>query len=748
MVDFSRYINPIIKDVKQISDIDDKHSNYFEFPKDIDYLITLIKLLSKDIDIQHNKVLILQKELEELKFLIESFTGDDKNESIADYNSTFKTATRVIGDLNRLLDQISSPYFGRITFERRANKEIPAGKVISYIGKNAYFDKETNRALVTDWRAPIANLYYMNQGPTKNVSFQTPVGLQEGDLTEKTQFDISMGRINSVYESQTGNATADAFLLSQLSKKIGKKLTDIVSTIQDQQNKIIRDEINKPMIIQGVAGSGKTTILLHRIAYLLYGYKDQISTENSLIIAPSKMFLDYISEILPSLGVDQIHRNTYLYWCKSILNWDDRNLISTLPDDLEVKTFKSSTLFIRLIEKFVKDFEKDLFDKINDPIKNQIATRYYDLEKLHPNLSINEKLELAVKYAFAQIQFTNKTTGNFFGDLDKNNKREKDVLDYIRRRVSALKLYKELFQFEYIFKEFDIDKKLVEKVRSQSLNILQTNGNISYYKIEDLAPLVWLHFKLFGTHDYQRDYIAIDEAQDMSPFQLLTLAKVAKNQNITIAGDLAQAIIEPFYLSDWQEITLLFKEYFNCEVNFHQLDKCYRTTVEIIEFANKIISNRFPSTYKLPEAVLRHGNSVSIVTLQEELWKLTENSEDEEKFLNLLEYENQIGFATLAILCRNSKHSDAVYNSLSKLQTKIKRNVFNYSEEDYHEGIIVLPIEKAKGLEFDSVIVADFNDENFKNTFLDAKLFYVAATRALHRLHIIENKNKSKLLEH
>jgi DNA helicase-2/ATP-dependent DNA helicase PcrA len=742
MINFSKYINPIFRSLDNIVEFDNIVNSPFitEYP----YLMHLIKLINVNAKEYSGQVERLQKEIIEILFLVESNTGDDKSEAIADYNRTFKIAERVVEDLNRLLDQLSSPYFGRITFDRKAGKDIPAGKITSYIGKYAYFDQETKKALITDWRAPIANLYYMNPGPQKNVDFESPAGLQTGDLVEKTQFDIAMGRISNVYSAQTGNSTADAFLLSQLNKKVGKKLTDIVSTIQDQQNTIIREGIMNPMIIQGVAGSGKTTILLHRIAYLLYKYKSEISTENSLIIAPSKMFLDYISEILPSLGVGHMLRNTYLFWAKTILKWDSNYVFSSEPDDLDVKTFKGSKVFIDIIEKFFVDFESDLFDKINDPIKDKIEARYYELGKIHPNLPMNERLELAVSYSFAQLQYVSQTTGNFMGKLDRNNLRQKLIQDYIKNRTSPFKLYKELFRFEYIFRDFKVDPTLIAKVREYSLKTITTSKNISYYKFEDLAPLVWMTFKIQGTDVNMRDYIAIDEAQDMSLFQLLTLHKIAKNGNITIAGDLAQSIIEPFYLTDWKQVIDLYKEHFNTETQYHHLDKCYRTTIEVIEFANRIITGKFPESYKLPEAVLRHGDKVNIHEYNLELSsdKFTQNENDKSKLIELIKEERTKGFATLAIVCRNSNHADKIFNNLNVIKDEFDENVFNYSEEDYHEGILVLPIERAKGLEFDSVIIADMNEENYPKSFLNAKLFYVAATRALHRLHVVTSKSK------
>jgi DNA helicase-2/ATP-dependent DNA helicase PcrA len=735
MKDYSKRINPIIRNLAEISSFSDiKDSPYIS---EYAYLKSLVQLISKDIKENQSSIESLQKLLKDLEFEIKSYVGADKSAASSDYGHTKKSIKRKIEQINQALEQISTPYFGKIVFERQADKVFPSGKITSYIGKHAYFDFELRSPIITDWRAPITDLYYSNSGPTKGVSFKSPAGEQFGNLLEKTQYEIAHGRITNVYNSQTGNAVADTFLLSQLSKKIGKKLTDIVSTIQDQQNKIIRDKVDAPMIIQGVAGSGKTTILLHRVAYLLYAYKESISGANSLIIGPNKMFLDFISEILPSLGVIAIEQNTYTMWAKSILKWDYRFILSDTPDNLKVKKFKGSPIFVKIVTNFLDSFETNLLENISDPMKEIIKSRYFDLQKSQPMLSLFERLDFSVQYAFAQQQFKYNMTGDFNGDIVARDIRQQKILNYFKKKTNVFELYKSIFKNAILFSNEGLAEAEFLEIQKHSMTTLtKTKGNC-FFKVEDLAPILWIYFRIYGVKSKLKDYIAIDEAQDMSIFQILSLVKSAKMGNVSIAGDLAQSILPPFNIEDWQELIDSCKTTLGYDIKYHQLDKCYRTTVEIIDYANSRIKGKFPSSYKLPEAVLRHGEKVNEVNLQGFFFNDSITKKDLNHLLKILSDEEKKGAATIAIICKSLQHSDKVYEKLSLMRDRLAKKIYNFTEDDFHEGILILPVERAKGIEFDAVIMADYCKEMYSDSFLDSKLFYVAVTRALHRLHIL-----------
>jgi DNA helicase-2/ATP-dependent DNA helicase PcrA len=259
--------------------------------------------------------------------------------------------------------------------------------------------------------------------------------------------------------------------------------------------------------------------------------------------------------------------------------------------------------------------------------------------------------------------------------------------------------------------------------------------------------MVYLQLKLKGTKEFEQDYIVVDECQDLSFIEIATLAQIARNGNITLAGDLAQSIIPPFYIRDWENVIELINRITKKEVSYHQLNRCYRTTVEIIDFANKIFKGRFPKSYKLPEAVLRHGEDIKRIEYKTEIKDLDNN--ELKGFINIIKEEFEKDAVTCALICKDRQHANEIYEKIKPFENEIGRDVVAYSESDYKNGLLILPVSYAKGLEFDSVIILDMNKDRYPDTEYSTRLLYVAITRALHRLIIITNDNiaNSPLLE-
>ena len=745
MQDFKQYLNPVYKEVdtyiKNSSRDGDSQLEKEEYP----HLHKTLTTIGDKVDKQLFFIQKLKEDIAKQEELIESETGDDKSDAVKEMNKLLKQMDRLLTTTNRFLESLNSPYFGRIKFDRKANQELPARIIDTYLGKAAFIDPDTNIPLITDWRAPIANLYYQNTGPANDQQFVAPVGVQKGDLLLKRQFEIGAGELYSIYESKTGNAAADAFLLKQLETRIGKKLQDIVSTIQAQQNEIIREDIGNPTIIQGVAGSGKTTIILHRLAYLFFTYNETIKPENSLIIAPNTMFLDYISDVLPSLGVDGLKQNTYLNWAKDILGWNNSYYINQIDDDNEIKQLKGGKKYLNVVKNFFQFFEVDLFEKMPDFINLEIQARYIEMREQYPDMSILEILDLSTEYAFAQRQFKRKFTGNFNNQLQDQAERIKKIKSYIKKRTNPYTLYKELIDHPEIFKESGFSTTETERIITYTKKVFKRGSKGSPYKLEDLPGMVWLHMQLKSIKNMMYDYIVIDEAQDLSIFQLITVSLLAKNNNITIAGDTAQAIIPPFYIQNWQTLIETFKENKIGNINYHELYRCYRTTIEVIEYANKIFAKKFPEGYKLPEAVLRHGDDVDEIKFKTNTAKASDS--EIAKLKETINSDFTKDAATVALIARDEDHADQVFERLNNEKTELIRSIHSYKEDDYKDGILVLPVSRAKGLEFDSVFVMDVNNDNYPVDDLSVRLLYVAITRALHRLHIVHSPTPSKLLK-
>ena len=731
MQDFKQYLNPLYKDVNNVVDFSDiKQKDLSQTEKEeYPYLERASLLIASTVKWHLKKLDDLEIELEKQIERIDAESGlDDRMAAVSIYNKILRNIQDEVEEINRELLFLDSPYFGKITFS--PTKSTLRRDIDTYIGKFALIDEETQLPLVTDWRAPIANIYYENSGPTDGVFFNSPLGRQEGNLKQKRQFQISKARINNIYDAKSGNAAADEFLLAQLHEKLGKKLTDIVSTIQAQQNEIIREEINKPVVIQGVAGSGKTTIILHRLAYLFYAHKQDIHPERSLIIAPNTMFLDYISDVLPNLGIVGVQTQTYLFWAKSIMGWDDSYMISPEEENLDIKEFKGSNEFIHLLDEYFENFERNLFKDIPYSRRGDVKERYFHLKKNSPQISFLERLDLSLDYAFAQRDFDEKRIGLMDSTQEFREGKKKEIKEYFRKNSNVFNIYRNLFKANILSKE----------ISRYTLKGLKKEGNIHMFRMEDIAPLLYIYFKLYGTKDIKLDYIVVDEAQDLSLIQIYTLFLVSKNNNITLAGDLAQSIIPPFYIKDWEMVFNLFRENHIDNCSYHQLNRCYRTTIEIIDFANRIFKKRFPKNYKLPEAVLRHGDDVVNLETDEDISK--GNISDLRKIADILNDHFNKGAATCAVVCRDRRHAEDVVKIFQNNSDLFNREIVSFEEVDYKTGIQILPIEKAKGLEFDTVVLIDVDSERYMDTELDTRLLYVGITRALHHLVITKAKVK------
>ena len=724
MQSFKKYLNPLHKDLDEVASFPDlsnisslEQEEYPRLQEVTKRKVLLIKQLIPRLE-------RLEVELEHQIEIINMESGeDDIKAAKSTYNQILRQINELVDRINTELIALDSPYFGKIVFT--PYDSTTKKPLILYIGKFALMDEETHIPIITDWRAPIANLYYENSGPTNNVSFVAPVGKRKGNLQQKRQFQISRARIRGIYDAKSGNAAADAFLLAQLNERLGQKLQDIVSTIQAQQNEIIREEINKPVLIQGVAGSGKTTILLHRLAYLFYAHKESIRANNSLIIAPNQMFIDYVSDVLPDLGIEKVDTQTYMFWGKKILGWNDHYTLSPLEEDLRFKEYKGSVEFLNILESYFNEFESNLLENIPYSRKERISRRYYELKEQFPNIDMEERLGLSVDFAFAQRQFDQAKSGYVDTYFNDDIEKKREILAYFSRSVNIYALYKKLFRTNLL--DPDCGK--------YTLQAMTTSGKNTYYRIEDLAPMVFIHQKIYGTKGIERDYIMVDEAQDISYIQLATLINVAKNSNLTIAGDLAQSIIPPFYIKNWQGVIELTDKMTKKETSYHQLQRCYRTTVEIIDYANEIFKSKFPEGYKLPEAVLRHGDPVENVYLPNDFGKSSEK--DIKIVVEKIKTQFEKGAVTCAVLCRDKNHATEIYSILKKYEEDIDRDVVSYTESDYKQGVLILPIEQAKGLEFDSVIIMDLNDALYPDTEITWRLLYVGMTRALHRLMIV-----------
>ena len=692
-------------------------------------------------DLEQNKLQNIRKQYQELlieyEAKIEKVKKDYKNDPFLQANLLEQFYTK----LAQIQRHLQDPFFGRIDFTDSTSKL----KDVCYIGKVGIIDDE-GKIITVDWRAPIASLYYdSNVGPT---SYDSPSGIIKGNLDLKRQFEIKNGELLSYQDVNT--VSNDELLKPYLSVNADNRLKNIVATIQSEQNQIIRKELRENNIIQGTAGSGKTTVALHRIAYLIYNEQKKYNENQFIVIGPNAYFMDYISSVLPDLDVNTVTQYTFLDIVNNYLNEKikiaDQN--SRLEDILKGNkvskniSFKTTLKYKDAIEKFVENIEENI---VHGPltfrgieILDEKAINNFLRKK---NLGILERIKEFNKYCKKYIkenadeikhQYWLKFREEFL-KLPKDSIRKQEILDdteefnkevlkidkivneYFKEfSLKPMSLYK-LFILnceKYLgFKDCDIDD--LKKTTIDSIN----KKMLGY---EDLPALMYLNLLFNGYKDYDKFiHVVVDEAQDFGLFHFFVLKKLFKNSTFSIFGDLAQSIYSYQCISNWNDV---INEVFANKCNLLALEKSYRTTYEIMEGAN-LISKTFG--FGEGKAVLRHGDKI-------ETYEMTKENTSMFIMKRLEDLINE-GFQSIAIICKNEEETIKLAKILSK--SKIKINLISSKNTKYDGGICLVPSYLAKGLEFDAVIIYNVDDYDCKNE-IDMKLLYVAMTRALHKLDI------------
>ena len=666
--------------------------------------------------------------------------------------------------IRNLYRAIENPYFARIDVmqDKKDNKV--------YIGKINIFDEDYN-VVVADWRAPIASLYYDAQiGKCK---YNSPDGEIETEMTLKRQYQIESGKLISF---QDVDVTANDDLLQQALNDVSDaRMKNIITTIQKEQNEVIRAPMNKPLIIQGVAGSGKTTVALHRIAYLVYTYEERFRPEDFLIIAPNKFFLSYISNVLPDLGVDYVRQETFedfvINLIKEKIQVEDssQKLIEIVDNNENVKNirkiceFKSSLVFKDLIEDVIHDFNisllpyedfkiagikiidyKELQNRFLDNIerlsamerieilKNYMQTKVFNMsEAILNEIQKRRTQKLASLKNEVEEEEFNKLRIKVFEETEYEIKSlikggKTLVSDYIKKIkiYSPFEIYKNIINATGLL-ESKLSSEICDEIRKK----FNTNIKRKYVEYEDLSALMLIQYRILGLGEkFSLKHIVIDEAQDLSEFQFFVLYEILKrNNSITILGDIAQGIYSYRGIKSWEKLNeTIFKN--NSDIKY--LKKSYRTTIEIMSEANKILNNiQNELNIKLAEPVARHGEDVkykNVTSFNEKIEKIID-------FVNRMKSKN---YKNIAIICKTNNECKKVYDKLKEDIEDLNLIIENINK--YDGGVTVVSSYFSKGLEFDSVIITDL--EKYDESVLDKKLLYVGYTRAMHVLEVLIKK--------
>ncbi|MCF6136218.1 AAA family ATPase [Alkalihalobacillus berkeleyi] len=641
----------------------------------------------------------------------------------------------------------SEPYFGRLDFQEDGKK----GPDELYIGKVGVSKDASNELMVIDWRAPVASLFYSFNGGEEDIHYDSPEGLVEGDIHLKRNVVIRKAKLQRVVDSYVKGSDesggTDEFLLYRLGDKKDNRLRDIVSTIQAEQNHIIRAEKNKPLIIQGVAGSGKTTVALHRLAFLLYHYRDYMSANQMVIFAPNRMFLDYISNVLPELGVGGIQQTTFPEWAHEIFGRkfrvrdDTADLSEYFSTHLQFKNrtnagkIKGALTFKSMIDEAFSLYEQNLIPAEDFvlwdgcKIDRKRIEQWNEEQRHFPTKIRRTKIQKRLK-AWIKEQVENQ--------LPHERKERKKTADNKLRAFmkawpdyDAFSFYKELFKKSHVQAfaqpvQHDLPEEIIEETRKR-LNKKEVTA-------EDLPAMLWIHQKLVGKDkQFTYQHVVIDEAQDFSPFHIEVLKSNTMEDSFTILGDISQGIHSYKGIDRWQEFIDVFE---GKNSQYVELKRSYRSTYEIIEYANRILEN-MKHTGGLAKPVFRSGEPVKEIQLGPD--------ERIEKVTSIVKQMKDTEIDSIALVGRTAKDCEKLYHSLVALGED-EWKLITADQSEYKGGISIIPVYLTKGLEFDAVIMIDADRHNYQHNDRDAKLMYVGCTRALHQLWILHEEEITPLV--
>lgn len=607
----------------------------------------------------------------------------------------FALGESVINKRKRLTKILAIPYFGRIDFlEKKENSKV----MPTYIGIHTFYDPESRATLIHDWRAPVSSMFYDHE--LGEAGYRSPSGEIKGEISLKRQYRIRGGKMEFMIESAL--TVHDDILQKELSSNVDDKMKNIVATIQREQNQIIRNEDIRTLIIQGVAGSGKTSIALHRIAYLLYTFRDSISSKDILIVSPNKVFSDYISNVLPELGEETVpetsmeqilsgvleHKykyQTYFGLVNELLEKPSSSLIDRIA-------YKASFGFISELDKFILHIENTYFKAADVKLTKYITIPAPFIEEQYLRFNrypIRRRFDAMADYMLdmlkIQYTFTVTTTGR--------NLLKKEIRLMFAGN-NDIQVYKDFFKW----------------TNNPGMFKMRKGHTLEY---SDLAPLAYLHLALEGNGNqpFRVKHLLIDEMQDYSPIQYKVIQKLFPCRK-TVLGDAGQSV-NPYDSSTAETIQ---KSLTASEIM--KLCKSYRSTFEITDFAQKIHPNA-----EL-EPVARHGEKPQILQFGSAVEELS-------GIMGLISTYRKSGYKSLGIICKTEQQAREMADMLKSYANDI--SFLSSQSSAFVQGIVITSAHMAKGLEFDEVIIPQTDERNYRSE-IDKSMLYVAVTRAMHRL--------------
>ena len=623
---------------------------------------------------------------------------------------------------------IKSPYFARIDFKFDDEDEFE--KI--YIGRSSLRKNSYQEMYVYDWRSPIASVFYRFM--TGEAFYDAPCGRVTGELNLKRQYEIKNGTLEYFFDSDV--QIVDEFLRQLLSQNTTAKMKAIVETIQHEQDVVIRDMENDLLMVQGVAGSGKTSIALHRAAYLMYqGLQTKLSANNIMIISPNSIFEQYISNVLPELGEDNVISSVFEDILSELLNGRKIQSRNDFLENLIVNSkykeisrnsieFKTSSFFREILDQFLIDIPRqwiefeDVYYEGKCVVSGQILK---DKILGRPETPLGIKLEQLEDYILEQIFGTGKGRGH----KEEKNLIKQEIQKFIK--IDIVELYKILFSNEAYFYSLLQNSNPSQNIK----NIWKyTKENLEadslYY--DDAIAIAYLYLKIYGTNKYKNiKQVVIDEAQDYYPLQYEIFNLLFSNAKFTILGDMKQTLAKKEDISFYEQIQKILNKK---KSSLIMLDKSFRCTNEILNFSLKFIEQS--SQIK---SFNRNGDSPKVY--------IADNSEifiDE--IVKEIKLCQEKGFQSICLICKTEKNSTYLFN---KIKHKLDIQLIKNGSVSDLQGVFILPVYMSKGLEFDTVLICDADSKNYHDED-DKNLLYVACTRALHKLSLFCENEVSPLI--
>ena len=702
--------------------------------KDIEFLVEEKKLeevsniLNEEMLSYINKrKFVTQYILDYRKNAVEEYK-DDEDKLIEYFDHERYVKEQAFTTIDKKLKELTilkeSPYFGRVTFNDLEFDQ----KDTLYVGRFGVTPEGSYEPVIVDWRAPVASLFY--HGSLGEASYTSPDGPIKCDIEGRRQIIVKKGELKGVFDSAID--VKDDILQMVLSNNSSDKLKDVIMTIQQEQDEIIRKERTSNIVVNGVAGSGKTTIALHRVAYLLYNYRKELE-DKVLILGPNGIFMEYISQVLPSLGEVGVKQETFASFALKemdselyIMSFDKylEKILSKDKEFIEDAKYKNSYEIIKDLDNLVKEMDKDYFHVEDVKYFGDLVISKEEIEEMfnkhYEYMPLFRRSEKIKRIILSKIK--DKRDEKVW-ELNEELRKEKEKLtpEELLIEENNLEFRRKLRIREIVKEVMDSRAKLDSWIsREDVLDIYDRfNGNKKEYTINDLAPILYLAIKLEGkkaTKDYR--HVVIDEAQDYSPLQFKVVRELTGTKYFTVVGDVNQRLIKYSDLAPMMELGKIFDDV-NPEI--YNLNKSYRSTYEIMEYANKYLDE----DRIIP--IVRHGKPVEEIEFH--------NSEElsESIIESLKEFSNE-GLESIAIITRDKEELEKVYNLISN-----KVHLVKFDNEDvlYKGGNVIIPSYFAKGLEFDGVIIVDNGSSKDENEDL---IKYIMSTRALHRLKEIQFK--------